>query len=197
MGRGSQTPPISAPSVVVVPPAGKKPNESLIFKQPLPNDYVLLGVPQLERAHALTPTHVRSSTRISLTVVRTFATVARFYHSKRTPIHSITGALLTLSLSHLFTQGPGGLKLGAPQIWSQTPKCVTLLGMRTQTIIYRNVELDHFYASIDHMESKGWSIRHILLLEPVIEVKKVLPVGAASMMIKILSILVVYERDHV
>ncbi len=104
-------------------------------------------------------------------------------------------ASLVLSLSLSFSRTSGDLETCALHICPQTPRCVTLLSVRTQTIIYRNAELDHFYASIDHMESKGWSIRHILLLEPVIEVKKVLPVGAASMMIKILSMLVVYERD--
>lgn len=66
--------------------------------------------------------------------------------------------------------------------------------MRTQTHTYLDHEIDALPTTFDRMEETGWSVRQIVILEPVSEIKKEVPVGTARTMVKIISLLVVYER---
>lgn len=69
--------------------------------------------------------------------------------------------------------------------------------MYTETRFYRSMDLYDVARSIGEMESNGWNVRQILILEPVIEVKKELPVGSPRQTVKVISLLVVYERESI
>lgn len=78
----------------------------------------------------------------------------------------------------------------------ETPKCVTLPCMITRTIIYRDADLDQLAAFIDYMaEEAAWAVRQITMLEPVhpIQVEATSDEGAHTT--KVLTVLVVYERE--
>lgn len=66
--------------------------------------------------------------------------------------------------------------------------------MRTQTHMYLDHEVDMLPNTFDRMEETGWSVRQIIVLEPVTSVRKELPVGTARKTVRIISLLVVYER---
>ncbi len=67
--------------------------------------------------------------------------------------------------------------------------------MRTQTHIYLDHEVEALPLTFDRTEETGWSVRSVLILEPISEIKKELPAGTARQTIKIISLLVVYERE--
>ncbi len=68
--------------------------------------------------------------------------------------------------------------------------------MRTQTHIYLDHDVEALPLTFDRTEETGWSVRSVLILEPISEVKKELPTGSARQMVKIISLLVVYEREE-
>jgi hypothetical protein len=68
--------------------------------------------------------------------------------------------------------------------------------MYTQTIIYKDADLSHIWASTNHMEETGWSVRHTEVLAPISEVRKSRGPDKEPVTAKIISILVVYEREQ-
>ena len=66
--------------------------------------------------------------------------------------------------------------------------------MRTETHVYLDHEVDALTSTFDRLEVTGWQVRQIVILEPISEIKKELPVGTARQTVKIVSLIVVYER---
>ena len=76
--------------------------------------------------------------------------------------------------------------------------CVTLACMITRTIIYRDTDFLLLDQAIDYMsEQARWAVRAVEVLEPVHEVKRnASGPDSVRVLVKVLTVLVVYERER-
>ena len=68
--------------------------------------------------------------------------------------------------------------------------------MYTETHLYRDIPLTAFSRNITQAETSGWSVRHTEMLELVHEVKQSVDKDTLPVTVKVLTALVVYEREQ-
>ena len=68
--------------------------------------------------------------------------------------------------------------------------------LKTQTHLYYRVDLGKLHSNMEMMEEQGWSVRLFEILKHLHEIKKVMEADTLPVQIQVLTVLVVYEREH-